>query len=147
MKTRIFYDGIKYRLSDSKKILKVIEKVIRAYRKPNGNLSFIFMNDESLIKINREFLQHNYFTDVIAFDYGEPDKIDGEIYLSIDTIKNNAHNYKVSLREEVLRVMIHGTLHLCGFNDSTEEEKKEMKKREDEWILMAGRQKWITGTK
>ncbi len=95
------------------------------------------MDDESLIKINREFLQHNYFTDVIAFDYGDEETIDGEIYLSINTIKANALNYKVSLREEVLRVMIHGTLHLCGFNDLTEKEKIEMKSMEETWILKA----------
>jgi probable rRNA maturation factor len=135
LKKRIYYDGIKFRLSNSKKILQLIEKVIRAYRKPNGNLSFIFMNDKSLIKINRKFMKHNYFTDVIAFDYGDEDTLDGEIYLSIETIKNNAFNYKVSLKEEVLRVMIHGTLHLCVFNDSTEEERSEMRTIEEKWIL------------
>jgi probable rRNA maturation factor len=135
LKTRIFYDGIKFKLSNSKKILQLIEKVIRAYRKPDGNLSFIFMDDKSLIRINREFLKHNYFTDVIAFDYGDEDTIDGEIYLSIETIKENAINYKVSLKEEILRVMIHGTLHLCGFNDSTKEERNEMKAMEERWIL------------
>jgi probable rRNA maturation factor len=137
LKTRIFYDGIKFRLSNSKKILQLIEKVIRAYRKPSGKLSFIFMDDKSLIRINREFLKHNYFTDVIAFNYGDENSIDGEIYLSIETIKENALNYKVSLKEEVLRVMIHGTLHLCGFNDSTEEERNEMKAMEERWILKA----------
>jgi rRNA maturation RNase YbeY len=95
------------------------------------------MDDKSLIRINREFLKHNYFTDVIAFNYGDENSIDGEIYLSIETIKENALNYKVSLKEEVLRVMIHGTLHLCGFNDSTEEERNEMKAMEERWILKA----------
>ena len=137
MNIKIFYDEVKFRLSGSKKILQLIEKVIGAYRKPRGNLSFIFMNDESLIRINREFLKHNYFTDVIAFNYGKADFLDGEIYLSIETIKKNAINYKVSLKEEVLRVMIHGTLHLCGFNDGNDEEKREMTSLENWWILKA----------
>lgn len=135
MKTRIFYDGVKYRLRNSKKILKLIEKVIGEYRKPNGSLSFILMSDKELIKISSEFLQHNYFTDVIAFDYGSRDLLDGEIYLSLETIKFNALNYKVSLRNELIRVMIHGTLHLCGFNDSNKSEKERMRKLENKWIL------------
>jgi probable rRNA maturation factor len=135
LKTRIFYDGIKYRLRNSRKILKLMEKVIGEYRKPSGSLSFILLTDEELIKINREFLQHNYFTDVIAFDYGNNNVLEGEIYMSMDMIKVNAHNYKVSLRNELIRVMIHGTLHLCGFNDSSENEKERMRKLENEWIL------------
>jgi rRNA maturation RNase YbeY len=93
------------------------------------------MSDEELIKINREFLQHNYFTDVIAFNYGNSDILDGEIYLSLDTVKFNSFNYKVSLRNELIRVMIHGTLHLCGFNDSAKVEKEIMRELENEWIL------------
>jgi len=135
LKTRIFYDGVKYRLRNSRKILKLIEKVIGEYRKPIGSLSFIIMSDEELIKINKEFLQHNYFTDVIAFNYGSLDFLDGEIYLSLDTIKLNALNYKVSLRNELIRVMIHGTLHLCGFMDSNKGEKEIMRALENEWIL------------
>ena len=135
MKTRIFYDGIKYRLKNSRKVLKLIEKVIGEYRKPRGSLSFILVSDEELIKINREFLQHNYFTDVIAFDYGKSDLLDGEIYLSLDTVKFNSLNYKVSLRNELIRVMIHGTLHMCGFNDSDDGEKGKMRELENEWIL------------
>jgi probable rRNA maturation factor len=137
LKTRIFYDGIKYRLKNSRKILKIIEKVIGEYRKPNGNLSFIFMDNEGLISINKEFLQHNYFTDVIAFDLSENDILEGEIYLSIETIKQNSINYKVSFKEEIFRVMIHGTLHLCGYNDNTSDERNEMKKLEDYWLVMA----------
>jgi probable rRNA maturation factor len=137
LKTRIFYDGVKYRLKNSRRILNIIEKVIGEYRKPNGNLSFIFMDNEGLISINKEFLQHNYFTDVIAFDLSESDILEGEIYLSIETIKENSINYKVSFKDEVLRVMIHGTLHICGYNDNTSDERNEMKRLEDYWILKA----------
>jgi rRNA maturation RNase YbeY len=135
LKKRIFYDGVKYRLKTSKKILKLIEKVIREYKEPNGSLSFIFMSDEGLIKINSEFLKHNYFTDVIAFDYGSQDFLDSEIYISIETVKRNAINYKVSLKNEVLRVMIHGTLHICGFTDANEEERNIMRELENFWLM------------
>jgi probable rRNA maturation factor len=137
LKTRVFYDGINYRLRNSRRILKLIEKVIGEHRKPYGNLSFIFMDNEGLISINKEFLQHNYFTDVIAFNYSENEILNGEIYLSIEKIKENAINYKVSLNDEVLRVMIHGTLHLCGYNDKTNRERNVIKRLEDYWLEMA----------
>ncbi len=134
MKLRIFYDESKYRLKSGKKILRLIEKVIRNENKVPGDLNFIFTTDKELIKINREFLKHNYFTDVIAFENNDKRIINGEIYLSIDTVKRNAYNYKISLRKEVIRVMIHGTLHLCGYKDKKKEEKEEMNKRENKWL-------------
>lgn len=134
MKLRIFYDESKYRLKSSKKILRLIEEVIRNENKVPGDLNFIFTTDKELIKINREFLKHNYLTDVIAFENNDENIINGEIYLSIDTVKRNAHNYKVSLREELIRVIIHGTLHLCGYKDKKKEEKEEMNKIENTWL-------------
>jgi rRNA maturation RNase YbeY len=134
LKLRIFYDESKYRLKSGKKILRLIEKVIRNENKVPGDLNFIFTTDKELIKINREFLKHNYFTDVIAFENNDKRIINGEIYLSIDTVKRNAYNYKISLRKEVIRVMIHGTLHLCGYKDKKKEEKEEMNKRENKWL-------------
>ena len=134
MKTRIFYENVNYRLRGSRNFLKVIGEVIREYRNVPGSLSFIFMTDEELLQINREFLNHDYYTDVITFDYGNSGFIEAEIYMSIETIKKNSHNYKVSLKEEVKRVMIHGALHICGFEDSTEKEKEQMRIHEDKWI-------------
>jgi probable rRNA maturation factor len=130
----IFYDNIKYRLKQSRKKTKIIEKVIMMESKIPGDLYFIFTNDKTLLKINREFLKRNSLTDVIAFDYGEGKTVKGEIYISKETVKRNAYNYKVSLDEEMLRVMIHGTLHICGYNDKNNGEKNVMRKKEDEWI-------------
>jgi probable rRNA maturation factor len=130
----IFYDNIKYRLKQSRKKTKIIEKVIMMESKIPGDLYFIITNDKTLLKINREFLKRNSLTDVIAFDYGEGKTVKGEIYISKETVKRNAYNYKVSLDEEMLRVMIHGTLHICGYNDKNNGEKNVMRKKEDEWI-------------
>lgn len=115
-------------------IINLIREVIRKHLNSNGNLSFIFTNDKGIRKINSEFIGHYYFTDVIAFNYNTDGDLDGEVYISIDTVKRNANNYKVSLRNEVMRVMIHGTLHLCGKDDSTENERKDMRKMEDKWL-------------
>jgi rRNA maturation RNase YbeY len=134
LKIKIFYDDVKYRLRGSKKALKLIEKVIRSEKQLPGDLCFIITCDEKLIEINREFLSHDYFTDVIAFGYNEKNIVDGEIYISIDAVRINSYNYKVSLRRELLRVMIHGTLHLCGYNDKTRKEKTIIRKMEEEWI-------------
>jgi rRNA maturation RNase YbeY len=134
LKLRVFYDESTYRLKSSKKILKLIEKVIRNENKVPGDLNFIFTTDKELIKINKEFLKHNYFTDVVAFENNNGKIINGEVYLSIDTVKRNANNYKVSLKEEVIRVMIHGTLHLCDYKDKKKAEKEEITKIENKWL-------------
>ena len=136
---RLFYDNTGYRLRGSRKALDLIAKVIRNEKKISGDLNFIFTNKYRVREINIEFLKHDYFTDVIAFGYSDGNIIEGEIYLSIETIKKNSINYKVSLKNEIIRVMIHGTLHLCGYDDKTEEEKMIMREKENYWIGISER--------
>ena len=134
MSIKFFYDKTLFRLKGSKKVGMIIEKVIRDEGRVSGDLSFIFTDDESVRKINVQFLNHDNFTDVITFDNSVRNIINGEIYISIDSVRINSNNYNVSLKEEVLRVMIHGILHLLGYNDKSSHERKEMRLREDMWL-------------
>ncbi|MFH0841686.1 MAG: rRNA maturation RNase YbeY [Bacteroidota bacterium] len=134
MSIRIYYDNARYRLKNSKEIIKIIKRVIREEKKIPGDLSYIITTDKELKKINRQFLGRDYYTDVIAFDYGEKEIVNGEIYISKETVKRNANNYKVSLRNELLRVIFHGTLHLCGFKDKSKGQKERMRRQEERWL-------------
>ena len=96
------------------------------------DLNFIFTTNEYLLDINRKYLNHNYYTDVITFDYTESGAIAGDIYISIDQVRLNARDYDVEFKQELSRVIIHGVLHLLGFNDQSAEEKRRMRTMEDE---------------
>jgi len=96
-----------------------------------GDLNIIFCNDEYLLSVNNQYLKHNYYTDIITFDYSDNQIISGDLFISIDSVKINAEKFKTGFSEELARVIIHGVLHLCGYNDHTEEEKQMMKKNED----------------
>jgi len=101
-----------------------------------GDVSYIFCPDEHILSINKEYLQHDYYTDIITFDYTEKDRISGDIFISLDTVSSNAEKFGVSYEDELHRVMIHGVLHLCGMKDKTPKERKVMERHEEEALRM-----------
>jgi len=99
-----------------------------------SKINYIFCSDMFLLAKNKQFLNHDYFTDVITFDYSDNETISGDIFISIDTVKSNSNAYGVSFENELFRVMIHGCLHLVGYGDSTDEEQKVMRSKEDFYL-------------
>ncbi len=104
--------------------------MVRGQNRLPGHLSFVFCTDDHLLEINRNFLQHDYFTDIITFDYSDGKRVSGDLMISIDRVKENAISESVSFENELHRVMIHGVLHLLGFADKSPHEKKEMRRIE-----------------
>ena len=136
MNIRIFYDETNFRLNCWRKTVRIIKEVITKEHKISGDLSFILTNDKTVKEINIQFLNHNFNTDVITFNYNTGNIISGEIYISLDTVAKNAINYNVSFKSEVLRVMIHGVLHLLEYDDKSEKERAKMREMENFWLSM-----------
>jgi probable rRNA maturation factor len=134
LSVKIYYDQIKYRIRKTGEIKRFLEKVVRDEKKIPGDLVFILTNDEEMLKINSKFLKKEYFTDVISFNYSEEEEIRGEIYMSVETIRENSVRYRSGMNEELLRVMIHGVLHLCGYNDLKKDDRKKMFARQEEKV-------------
>lgn len=105
-------------------------------KKKLSSLNIIFCSDEYLLEINKSYLNHNYYTDIITFDLGHPtsNKIYGEIYISVDTVRSNAKRFSNSIKIELHRVIFHGVLHLCGYNDKTEQEQEQMTVKENFYL-------------
>ncbi len=125
-------EGIRFELKDKIKHKKWIRKWLESNQFHPGKISYVFTSNEQLRLMNQEFLNHNYFTDVITFDYTSGKKISGDVFISLEQVKSNADFYGVSVKDEQRRVMIHGVLHLMGFSDETDDEKETMRKKENE---------------
>jgi rRNA maturation RNase YbeY len=115
-----------------------IRRVVREYGKEVGEITYMYVSDKEMLKLNREHLGHDYYTDVLTFDYGEGDKVSGEIVISIDRVRENGRVHKEGMERELYRVMIHGVLHLCGLRDETEEERELMREAEDKALEETG---------
>jgi probable rRNA maturation factor len=131
------YDIEKFRLRDSKVIRKVIGRIISDAGARSGKSDIILTNDQKVYEINSEFLGHDYFTDIITFNYNKGKTVNGEIYISVDRVKENAEKYSVQFRSEIRRVIFHGFLHLCGYDDSTAEEKRRMSEMEEMYLALS----------
>lgn len=113
-----------------------IKKVAATYGKKCGDIAYIFCNDEKILEVNKEYLQHDYYTDIITFDYCEGDSISGDLFISLDTVRSNSEQLGVGYEQELFRVIIHGILHLCGINDKGEGEREIMEAAENKALSM-----------
>ncbi len=127
-----FYENIDEQIEVSYK--DWIESIILSEGKKLGEINYIFCDDEYLLKINQDFLDHDYYTDIITFDKVRGKTISGEIFVSLTRIKDNASLISKNYEEEKRRVVAHGVLHLCGYKDKTEEQQKEMRGKEDFYL-------------
>ena len=108
-----------------------VKAVAASYGKKTGDISYIFCSDEKILEVNRQYLQHDYYTDIITFDYTSGSKIAGDLFISLDTVRTNAEQFAASYEEELHRTIIHGILHLCGINDKGPGEREIMEAAEN----------------
>ena len=113
------------------KINRWIKQTAAEYEKRTGDISYIFCNDERILEINNQYLSHDYYTDIITFDYSDGPIISGDIFISVDTVRSNSEEFGVDFNNELLRILIHGILHLCGQDDKTPKLRDEMTKKEN----------------
>ena len=127
-------EEIEYNYPDPKKLDKWLNDVAAEEHRKIGEINIIFCSDDYLLEMNRQYLNHDYYTDVITFDYSEQDIISGDIFISIDRVRENARLYKQKFIDELNRVIVHGVLHLIGYKDKTGKEQKQMRQKEDYYL-------------
>jgi probable rRNA maturation factor len=130
------FEGIGFRLKARRSIRSWIEKAVAQDNFKVGELSFVFCSDERLLAMNRQFLQHNYYTDIITFNNSEGAVLSGEMVISVDRVRDNARTLGARFEDELHRVMAHGTLHLSGLKDGTKREQAAMRAAENRWLEM-----------
>lgn len=136
MAITFFAEGVKLPAIKKRETGEWIKKIAGVYGKRCGDIAYIFCSDEKILEVNKEYLNHDYYTDIITFDYTEKNRINGDIFISIDTVKSNAEEFKVPYAEELHRIIIHGILHLCGINDKGPGERKIMTQKENEALAL-----------
>ena len=127
----------KVTLKDRQLLKSFIESLFKKERKKPDSISFVFCSDAYILEINKSFLNHHYYTDIITFELSDPGAaiVDAEIYISVDTVRDNAKIFKTSITQELHRVIFHGILHLCGYKDKTGVDKKLMTQKEDQYLI------------
>ncbi len=134
----IFYttENVKLPKLEKRKTNAWIKSVAAKYDKKIGEIAYIFCDDAKILEVNKTYLQHDYFTDIITFDYCEGAVLNGDIFISLDTVRTNAQEFGVTFENELHRILIHGILHLCGQEDKTPEARLEMTRKENEALQM-----------
>ncbi len=137
MAVKYFEENVRSRLSDRRKLSKFLKSLVNTYRPEvkQLDLTFIFCNDDYLLRINQDYLNHETFTDIITFNLSETTaQLQGEIYISSERVQENAGKFQVDYTQELHRVIFHGVLHLCGFKDKTSTQKEQMRAEEDKCL-------------
>ncbi|NPD81777.1 rRNA maturation RNase YbeY [Prevotella sp. PINT] len=129
-------ENVKMPQIKKREVTKWIRNVAASYGRTVGEVGYLFCDDEKILEVNREYLQHDYYTDIITFDYDEGNQINGDLVISLDTVRSNAELFNKPYEEELYRVIIHGILHLCGINDKGPGEREIMEKAENEALAM-----------
>lgn len=129
-------DGVKMPKIRKRDTTAWIKAVAATYGKRVGDIGYMFVNDDKILEVNREYLGHDYFTDIITFDYCEGDTLNGDLVISLDTVKSNAEQFGKQYDEELHRVIIHGVLHLCGINDKGPGEREIMEAAENKALAL-----------
>ena len=131
-------DGVRMPSIRKRETTAWIKAVAAEYGRRVGEVGYMFVSDEKILEVNREYLGHDYYTDIITFDYDEGDRINGDIVISLDTVRSNAHLFGKEYLDELHRVIIHGILHLCGINDKGPGEREQMEAAENRALAMLG---------
>jgi probable rRNA maturation factor len=131
---RQFSEDINFKLKGVLAIKKWLKSTLENEGFTLGEINYIFCSDNYILEINKDYLNHNYFTDIITFNYNEGKKVNADIFISIDTVKSNANSRKIDFDNELHRVMVHGILHLVGYNDKTSTQQIEMTSKEDYYL-------------
>ncbi len=129
-------DGVRMPAIKKRAVNAWIKAVAASYNRRVGDIGYMFVNDERILQVNNEYLGHNYYTDVITFDYDEDDIVSGDIVISLDTVQSNAQLFGKTYEEEFYRVLIHGILHLCGINDKGPGERQVMEAAENRALAL-----------
>lgn len=129
-------EDVKFKLKDRRLIKEWIKQVADSYGFTLGNLCYIFCSDDRILEVNNEFLKHDYYTDIITFDYVEDGVLSGDMFISVDTVKSNSELFNTSYINELHRVVIHGVLHLCGLKDKSPEDEKKMRAAEEKALAL-----------
>ncbi len=125
-------ENVRFPAIKRRKISKWIKEVAAGFGKKTGDIAYIFCSDEKILQMNKDYLQHDYYTDIITFDYTENNTISGDIFISLDTVKSNSEQFNTGFTDELHRIIIHGVLHLCGITDKSAADRKHMTKCENE---------------
>ncbi|MDP2207328.1 MAG: rRNA maturation RNase YbeY [Bacteroidota bacterium] len=128
------FNNYKKQKIDKSEIVSLVKFVLKGEKSLQKNINIVFVDDEYITQLNKQYLNHNWTTDVISFPLNDDDKIEGEIYINIEQTKRQAKEYKVRISEELNRLLVHGTLHLIGYTDTTQRTKKKMSLLEDMYL-------------